>query len=232
MNMRTESKEKKEYVLFVLDESGSMESCKKATIDGFNEQLQELKKTSDIKTLVSLVKFSSDVQTVFWNKPLEEVDELSNETYSPNGMTAMLDAVGQGVSRLRNDTPTDTDDVSFLVIIVSDGAENSSREYTEESVANIITKCKEDKAWTITYMGANQDLSEVSKSLNIPMGNMMLYANSSTGTQLAFNNMSTGVANYRNARSVMTSDQLAASGIVGSFYSSIGASIDDTRTTS
>ncbi len=224
MNMRTEAKEKKEYVLFVLDESGSMESIKKQTIDGVNEQIQELKKTSSIKTFVSMVKFSGDVQTLYWNKPLEDVEQLSIANYIPNGMTAMLDAVGQSVSRLRNDTPTKTDDVTFLVIIVSDGAENSSKEYTWETVQQLITNCKEDKAWTITYMGANQDLSQIRTSLGIDAGNIMSYTTTETGTQYAFTTMSNGLANYRILRQSNTADQLAVSGTMTTFYSSVGAS--------
>lgn len=224
MNMRTESKEKKEYVLFVLDESGSMESIKKSTIDGVNEQIQELRKTSEITTFVSMIKFSSNVTTLYWNKPLEEVEQLSTENYIPNGMTAMLDAVGQGVSRLKNDTPTEIDDVTFLVIIVSDGAENSSKEYTWDSVRKIISECKEDKKWTITYMGANQDLSAIRDNLSIPTGNIMFYQASSTGTSAGFEIMTNGLANYRNLRADRTSSEMASSGVINAFYSSVGGS--------
>jgi len=229
MNMRTEAKEKIEYVLFVLDESGSMESCKKETINGFNEQLQELKKTSSIKTFVSLVKFNSAVNTLYWNKSLAEVEELTAKTYVPNGMTAMLDAVGQSVSKLKNDTPTATDDVTFLVIILSDGAENQSREYNWDSVREIITKCKEDKCWTITYMGANQDLSQVRQDLNIDLGNTSIYTATADGTQYAFTTMSTGLANYRSLRMANTVGELAASGVMTAFYSSAG--VTDSTTT-
>lgn len=229
MNMRTESKEKKEYVLFVLDESGSMGSCKKQTINGFNEQLQELNKTKDIKTFVSLVKFNSGVTTVYWNKPLEEVEYLTVDNYNPCGSTAMLDAVGQSVNRLRSDTPTEIDDVTFLVIIVSDGEENVSKEYTWETVKQLITKCKEDKAWTITYMGSNQDLSQIQRGMNIDMGNTMVYTSTGVGTQMAFNNMTTGLANYRSLRMSSTADQLANSGVTIAFYSSVDAT-DSTTT--
>jgi hypothetical protein len=144
-------------------------------------------------------------------------------------MTSMLDAVGQSVNRLRNDTPlVDGEDTTFLVIIVSDGAENNSREYTWDTVRDVMTKCKEDKKWTITYMGANQDLSVIQQSLNIPMGNMMLYNNTQTGTAAAYTIQNTGLSNYRSARSTMTADALAVSGVVATFYSSVGGSATET----
>jgi len=226
MNLRTDIKEKKEYILFILDKSGSMNSCKTQTINGFNEQLQELNKTSDIKTFVSLVEFSSSVEIVFWNKPLEEVEYLNNETYEPNGSTAMLDAVGQAVSKLKNDTHiNDDDDVTFLVIIISDGEENSSKEYNWNTVKNIITECKEE-SWTITYMGSNQDLSEIQKRMNIYSGNTMSYTSTGIGTQTAFCAMATSLGNYRNLRTNNTADDLATSGIIQSFYSSSGTTAD------
>jgi uncharacterized protein YegL len=220
--MRTEDKEKIEYVLFVLDESGSMESIKKETITGLNEQIQELRKTSNIKTYVSLVKFSGSVDTLYWNRPLEEVLELTNETYTPNGATAMLDAVGISVNRLRNETTVKDNDVSYLVVIVSDGAENASREYTWDMVRELITKCKDDKAWTVTYLGANQDLTQVRQSLNIDIGNTLSYITTGTGTQYAFTTTGSGLANYRNLRSsAVDMNALLASGVMSSFYSSV-----------
>lgn len=216
MNMRQEDKEKKEYVLFILDESGSMETIKRQTIDGINEQIQELKKTEAIDTYVSFIKFSSTPETLYWNKPLNEVELLSDENYIPNGMTAMLDAVGQGVSKLRNEISLKNDDITFLVIIVSDGAENSSKEYTWPMVQQIISECKEDKAWTITYMGANQDLSIINSSLGIDIGNILNYTADNTGTQTGFNIMSSSVGNYRMTRSSSS----AKDAVRSTFYSS------------
>lgn len=201
MNLRTETKEKKEYVLFVLDKSGSMESIRTETINGVNEQIQELKKTAkEIQTFVSLVTFDSTVQFVRWNIPLTEFNELSQNEYVPDGMTAMLDAVGQSVSRLKNEVNDKVDNTSFLVIIVSDGAENNSGEYDWTKVASIIGEAKAKKNWTITYMGANQDLSVISKQMNIDLGNITTWTTTTTGTDMAYQNMNNSVSNYRNSR--------------------------------
>lgn len=232
MNMRTDSKEKIEHVLFILDESGSMESCKKETISGVNEQIQELKKSKAIKTFVSFVKFNGDLSTLYWNKPVEEVEELTAETYKPNGATAMLDAVGQSVAKLRNEVTIKNDDVTFLVIIVSDGAENVSTEHTWESVRNIITDCKNDKAWTITYMGSNQDLSQINTVLNIDLGNIQPYITTEAGTTAGWSNTYEGLVNYRSMRSVMTADQLAGSGVMATFFSTTGSSLAQAESTS
>lgn len=226
MNLRNEEKEKIEHVLFVLDKSGSMEPIRKETLSGLNEQIQELKKTGrEIKTFVSLVVFDSEVEFVRWEQPLEEFAELSEDEYKPGGMTAMLDGVGQGISRLKNSIGESQDDVSFLVIIVSDGHENASKEYGWQEVANIITEAK-NKKWTITYMGANQDLSVVQKGLNIDAGNITIWSNTLAGTQTAYSNMSGSLAMYRCAREVTA----AAAMDTCNFYSNVNSTEPDSDT--
>lgn len=203
MNLRTETKEKKEYVLFILDKSGSMQTISRETLNGVNEQIQELRKTAgEIKTFVSLVTFDSKVNFLRWNEPLETFNDIKSEEYVPDGMTAMLDAVGQSVSRLKNEVNDKEDDTSFLVIIVSDGAENSSGEYSWEQVATIISEAKAKKNWTITYMGANQDLSIVTKKMNIDLGNITTWTTTTDGTNAAYLNMSGCLSNYRSARTM------------------------------
>lgn len=201
MNLRTNKKEKKEYVLFVLDKSGSMNGIRKETLSGLNEQIQELKKTAkEIETKVSMVTFDSEVEFLRWNQPLEEFEELKDEEYQPNGMTAMLDAVGMSMDRLRNEVDTSTNDVSFLVIIVSDGYENSSREYDWTKVAEIVKKAKDDNRWTVTYMGANQDLSIVTTQMGLDTGNTVTWTTTNTGTNMAYLTMGEALGSYRRAR--------------------------------
>lgn len=217
MNLRTEEKEKIEHVLFILDKSGSMERLKDQMLDGMNEQIQELRKTGGaIKTYVSFVTFDSTVNVVRWNVPLEEFDDIKREEYVPDGMTAMLDAVGQSICRLRNETKNSVEDVSHLVVIISDGAENSSGEYGWQSVADIINEVKNDH-WTVTYMGANQDLSVISAQLGIAKGNITLWNTTLDGTSLAYTNMSGSLSNYRDSRVMFCSAAMDNS----NFYSAI-----------
>lgn len=212
MNVRRNDKKKIEYVAFIIDESGSMMPTKKETINGINEQLQELRKTSSIETYVSIVKFSSTVETKVWNLPLAEVKDLTENDYDPCGTTAMLDAVGLTIFKLRNIEVNKDDDVSYLLIIVSDGQENSSKEYSWEEVRKLVTCCNEDKKWIITYMGANQDLSQVRESMNLQAANMVMYASTSQGTRSAYRGMSDSMALYRATRTNSNAEETASAG--------------------
>jgi hypothetical protein len=86
------------YVCFVLDETGSMQECKAATISGFNEYVQTLKQAAGAQYLLGLTKFNSTkVEVVYVPKPLAAVDDLTEETYQPDHLTPLYDAVGKTI---------------------------------------------------------------------------------------------------------------------------------------
>lgn len=197
-----EKVKKVSYITFVIDESGSMAGVRDATISGINEQIQQIKKdfgskTEDIDTYVSLLKFNADVQTVFSNIGLDKLKEITNEDYIPGGNTAMLDAVGQAIDKLKDRKDINDENTSSLIIVVSDGEENASKKYTSSSLADSIGKLNETKRWTFTYLGANQDLSKVSKSTQIYAANTASFDSHSRGGVLrAFAMNAKGLSNY------------------------------------
>jgi hypothetical protein len=106
---------------------------------------------------------------------------MSRKYYVPDGSTAMLDAVGQTIDRLEREGSR-IHEASVLVCIISDGQENSSTDYTYESVAELIQRLTATERWTFTYLGSNQDLSIVSEHLSIPLTNTSSYASTREGT--------------------------------------------------
>lgn len=186
------SKEKrKAFIAFVIDESGSMQTGKDETIRGINEQIQAIKNqfadSKEIEPIVSLVKFNERVSSVFINKTLSELKEFTDNEYSPNGMTAMYDGVGHMLNILEQTSEIDKEDSTVLIVVVSDGEENASKEHTSATIAERIKKFNETKRWTFTYLGANQDLSVVSQKTNIYAGNTMSFDSlSSNGYFRAF----------------------------------------------
>lgn len=213
------SEKKKNYTVFVLDESGSMYGIQRQAQEAVNEQVQDAKinlEGSGVESVVSLVKFSSSVgDPVFWNKPLNEVPNVSN--YCPNGMTAMLDAVGFAIDKLNQQSDINDPGTSVLFVIVSDGYENASNRETYASIAEKIQQAQDTGRWTFTYSGANQDLSKVAKQMNIPIGNTQLYTASSIGMKSATTSRSLGNMQYYGA--VKSGDTASKQ-----FYSGVGAS--------
>lgn len=161
-------------VEFILDESGSMEGQQKTVINGFNEQIQEMRKeekTKDVEYTVSLTKFSSEATVVFANKPLSEVKEIGTADYKPNGMTALYDAVG-----MRIDTAEEGEQ-NVLVYIFTDGAENSSKNFSHEAIKALID-IRQKQGWGFTYFGADMDAAAAASSINI--ANSVNYASANT----------------------------------------------------
>ena len=129
--------------VFLLDRSGSMESCWKDTIEGYNSFVNSQKEFGGTMTLIL---FDHEVETVYENVPIQDVVPIDETDYQPRGGTSLYDAMGKV---LKMNLPDDT-----MVIILTDGEENSSAKYTGPHIKDLV----ELKKWTFVYLGANQDV--------------------------------------------------------------------------
>jgi len=154
-------------ITFVLDESGSMEGIAQSAREGFNEYLQEQVK-GEGQTWWTLTTFNSRAWTRFAVIPGEEVRPLGDD-YSPNGMTALYDAVGNSLIKTRafldslkpDDRPGDV-----IIVILTDGMENVSRTWDLRQVARLITDA-EDDGWQFVFLGANLDSQVVARRMGM-----------------------------------------------------------------
>jgi uncharacterized protein YegL len=154
-------------VSFVLDESGSMGSRSQATISGYNEYLQQLKKDNEgKKVLFSLTKFASRAHIVHSAELLDSIPELNVSTYIPGGSTALYDAVASTVLELEKRVDEDS---KVLVIIMTDGEENASTDYHGaeglEKVRSLLKSKTNEKNWAFIFLGADADAWSVGASL-------------------------------------------------------------------
>lgn len=221
MNMRKNS-DKVLRVGIALDESSSMSSVIKETIQGINEQLDELKVgkvKKGINTYVTMVTFSGhdDLNVRFHDTPIDEMPKIDITHYDPCGLTAMYDGVGKTIGLLK--AQEDTEETTFMLVVITDGAENNSREFNAQDIANMIKECEDTKKWTISYMGANQDLKEVSNTLGIKQSNMAMYSSSAEGTMSAFSKLRKSTENYITARALVSGDELKLGNLSKNFYS-------------
>ena len=153
--------------VFLLDRSGSMESCWDDTIGGFNAFVNEQK--ADGGTL-TLIQFDHEYLESYNAKPIGEVAPLTRETFTPRGSTALLDAIGKTIKNFKSKTiPT--------VIILTDVQENASAHYTKSHIKDLILERQKD-GWTFVYLGANQDAFAEAGSIGIaPCATMNYDAN-------------------------------------------------------
>lgn len=183
--------------LIILDESGSMESIKRAAINGMNETVQSIrdaqKKHEDQEHIVSLVSFnSSEIKGIYDCIPVAEVKELTDKEYVPDCCTPLYDAMGLSLNHLRAKV---NDEDKVLVTIITDGEENSSTEYNSAAIKALVDSLKE-KGWVFAYIGANQDVLKVAQTISVT--NVMNFSSTDFGTTSA-------IASLRKSRDRMFS---------------------------
>jgi len=170
-------------IAFVLDRSGSMESCREATIGGFNSFLQEQQKTEGLARL-TLILFNDEYLVPIDALPVAEILPLSSDSYVPRGSTALLDAIGRTIDELgarlaalsEKDWPR-----QVIVAILTDGLENSSQDYTWQQIADVIKQQSEQYRWTFLFLGANQDAIATAVQMNITAANAAAYVADAAG---------------------------------------------------
>lgn len=199
---RTE--EKTQYVAFILDSSGSMHRISKLAVDSFNEQLQTLKReTEGINTKVITTKFSSSpVREIGDVIPLDEVEELSDYNYIPDGNTALFDAIGFTINKVIREYKEDDSDAAVLFIVITDGEENDSKEFKQADIKQMVANL-EDKTdrWTFTFLGANQNPLETAVAdLRMSASNTLQFQSSVMGMRKMSDEISTGMKGYYDSR--------------------------------
>lgn len=197
-------------ITVILDRSGSMVSVKKDTIGGFNQFLEDQKKTPGEAT-ITLVQFDHEYEVVYLRRSIADAPNLTDETYTPRGNTALFDAIGRTVNTLGEtySTMDETDRPEKVVLVIqTDGQENASREFTAAAVKEMIERQTKDYAWEVVYLGANQDAFAVGASLGIMRSHSMTYAGDSKGTADALLAVSANLCAYRsgNAASMAYQD--------------------------
>ena len=160
----------KVYNLIILDESGSMETIKKATISGFNELVQTIKGIEKMfpeqQHFISFITFNGfGIKTHLDKQAVSTLNRIDEKIYQPSSMTPLYDAIALSVLKLRIDV-AGQENTDVLVTILTDGEENASKEFTGRQVKAIINEQKE-RGWTFTYIGANHDVEKVALNLSI-----------------------------------------------------------------
>jgi len=147
----TKTENKPTLVAFLLDRSGSMDECKDETIKGFNAYIKELKGRGDGTMRFTLTQFDTQGVDILCDAvPLKEVPVLTAATYVPRGGTPLYDAMGRTIRATETKA---TGKYKVLFVTLTDGLENSSREWNSDSI-KVLIKSKEDQAkWTFAYIG-------------------------------------------------------------------------------
>lgn len=149
----------------VIDSSGSMAQCLSDTIGGFNLFLDHQPNDS----LITTYTFDNNVKEMYRCSPASKAQRLNTVNYRPYGGTALLDAMGRAITVASNCT---ADTVNM--VILTDGEENSSKEFTKSQIFQMIEDRKRE-GWNFIFLGANQDAINVADSLGISKNGAMTF---------------------------------------------------------
>lgn len=175
-------------VVFVLDRSGSMSGLESDTIGGFNSMLNQ-QKDENTKVLVSTVLFDTKVEVLHDRMDIHDVKPLTEKDYYVRGCTALLDAVGRSIkhiSRIHKYAREEDRPRKTMFVIITDGYENSSQEYTYKAVKKMISKEQEKYGWDFIFLGADIDVAKEAESLGIRAERAIKYKKSHRGVEKNF----------------------------------------------
>ena len=201
-----ENKKQLTEIVFILDASGSMHGLESDTIGGFNSMLDKQKKISG-EAYVSTVLFDDESKVIHDRRPIQTIAPMTDRDYSVGGCTALLDAVGGAIHHIGNvhkyareeDRPYKT-----LFVIITDGYENASREYTYDKVNHMITRQQEKYGWEFMFLGANIDAAKEATKYGIKKEMAVNFVCDRKGTALNYDAVSDAICCMRNAAPIGT----------------------------
>lgn len=197
-------KESLTELVFILDRSGSMSGLEKDTIGGFNSMLDK-QKNEEGNAFVSTVLFDNSYELLHDRCDVNGISPITRKEYFVRGTTALLDAMGKTINNIGkalSDTKEDERPNKVLFVIITDGMENSSTEFTYEKVKNMIEHQKTKYSWEFIFLGANIDAIKTAASFGIDEDMATNFISDSAGTQLNYYAVSEAVSSMRKGKKV------------------------------
>lgn len=146
-------------VYMLLDRSASMSSRWEETLGSINTYVEDLtKEKKGTKAKITLALFDlqgvptfdvirESVKASEW-KPVE-----TTEAY-PRGWTPLNDSIGKIVSLAEKNNPK-----KAVMVIMTDGEENSSREMSRDQAKAALERCRQKK-WQVVFLGVDFDADQ------------------------------------------------------------------------
>lgn len=181
-------------LVMVLDRSGSMQGLETDVIGGFNAFIDEQKKLKD-KAVLTTVLFDNEYQILHDNVNLHAVQPITKKEYFVRGTTALLDALGKTINRVDHQVKKKD---KVLFVVNTDGLENSSKEYSNEDIKNLVEHLEKEHDWKFIFLGANIDSFSV--GMNMGISSSFDFQNTGAGIRNMYAAVSNTTSSYRDSK--------------------------------
>jgi len=188
------------HIMVILDRTGSMEPIRDDTIGGFNTFLDQQQQQPGEATM-TLVQFDSQdpYEIIHHWQDVQKVTPLSRETYVPRARTPLFDAMGRGINDLEQNLSVlgpQEKPAKILVVVVTDGQENASREFRHRDIVRMIAE-KSKKGWQFVYLSADMDAIAEARSVGFERRSTLAFQKDAQGSRQVWDSLSQKTAAYR-----------------------------------
>ena len=195
----------KNYIGFVNDHFGSMSHLARAAMNDYNANIAAIKEAATqemLDTVVSVVGvgYPNDHQ-VTRQVQISNPHVLKPVTkWAVQGGTPLYDGIASMINLLKDLPDANEPNVSFLVMITTDGEECSSRSYNKNSLTNLIAEVANNGRWTFVFRVPKGEKYRIA-DLGVPAGNIQEWETSVAGMEKATTATKQAVDTYFTARS-------------------------------
>lgn len=191
-------------LVFILDRSGSMGGLETDTIGGYNAMLAK-QQAMEGECFMTTILFDDRYELLHDRIDIRGVSPISSKEYYVRGSTALLDAVGRTLRKIENvqaHTAEEFRSEKVMVVIITDGYENASREFSQAQVKEMIASHKTKDQWEFVFLGANIDAVEVAGGFGIAADRAQTYHADKQGVALNFRVVSNTVSRFRSGEAI------------------------------
>ena len=197
---------KKDFVelVFILDRSGSMSGLEKETMSGFNRLIEQQKEVKG-EAVVSTILFDDRFEVLHNRLNIQNVHQMTPEDYYVRGSTALLDAIGRSITKMRRvhkELAEELKPEKTIFFITTDGMENASKEFDYDKLKEYIDLQKEKYGWEFIFIGANIDAIKTAERFGINQDRAVNYRSDEKGTHLNYKVMNETITKLRASKTI------------------------------
>ncbi len=195
------------HITVILDRSGSMSSIRDDIIGGFNHFVDSQKAGSGTATL-TLVQFDTQdpYEVIHWFKPMTEVPPLTAKTFVPRASTPLWDAVGRGIEDLERNLSLlapEAQPEKVVMVVITDGMENSSRQFRRSQIQKMITEKTEKNQWQFVYLSSDLNAVDEAEKSGFYRRSSMSYDPNTAGVKNMWRSLDMDISKYRSGNEEM-----------------------------